>query len=91
MKLLDDLKINVPDTLPAGKSLTVYKVLAILLGAYGVHNFWVGEEAFKVKGMAQLKLGLCSLCCCLLGIPGLLSWISALKEAFAIKEATPAA
>ena len=87
MKLLDDLKINVPDTLPAGKSLTTYKVLAVLLGAYGIHNFWVGEEAFKTKGMAQLKLGLCSICCCLLGIPGLLSWISALKEAFAIKEA----
>ena len=91
MKLIDDLKGKVPETLPAGKSLTTYKILAILLGGLGIHNLWAGEEAFKIKGQAQLKLGLCSICCCLFCIPGLLSWITALQDAFSVKEAVPAA
>ena len=89
MKLIDDMKLALPETLPAGKSLTTYKILAILLGGYGVHDFWAGDK-FAEKGKAHLKLGLCSLCCCLCGVPGLYSWIISLMDAFAMKEA-PAA
>lgn len=85
MKLLDDIKTPVPTTLPEGKNPTTYLILAIFLGTYGIHNFWAGGE-FAEKGKAQLKLGLCSICCCLLGIPGLLSWISAIKDATSIKK-----
>ena len=85
MKLLDDLKKPVPTTLPEGKDRTVYLILAIFLGAWGIHNFWAGGE-FAEKGKSQLIVGLgVNCCCCLLGIPGLLSWISAIKDATSIK------
>lgn len=85
MKLIDDIKVPVPETLPEGKSRVTYTFLAIFFGAYGIHNYWAGGE-FAKKGKAQLIMGLLvNLCCCLLGIPGLLSWISAVKDAATVK------
>ena len=86
MQLIDDLKSSVPTTLPAGKSRTVYIVLAVLLGALGIHNFWVGGEYAK-KAKAQLILGLSNLCCLFCGIPGLISWVTAIIDATSVKEA----
>jgi len=84
MKLLDDLKKPVPENLPSGKSRLTYTFLACLLGAYGVHNYWAGGE-FAKKGKLQLMFGLCNLCCCCLAIPGILSWISAIRDAATVK------
>jgi len=85
MKLIDDLKVAVPETLPEGKSRVTYTFLACLLGAYGVHNYWAGGE-FAKKGKSQLVMGvLVNLCCCFLFIPGILSWISAIKDAATVK------
>ncbi len=84
MQLIDDLKSSVPATLPAGKSRAVYIVLAVLFGGWGIHNFWVGGEYSK-KAKAQLILGVCGLFCC--GIPGLISWITAIIDATSVNEA----
>lgn len=73
MKLLDDLKSTV--SLPADKDRTVYMILAILLGALGVHNFYAGN---KDKAVAQLLLGTVGICLCCLGPT--LSWITAIMD-----------
>jgi hypothetical protein len=57
MKLIDDLKSK-DVTLPADKPALVYVLLAVFLGAYGVHNLWAGNAD---KGKAQLIIGFC--CC----------------------------
>lgn len=85
MKLLDDLKVPVPEKLPEGKDLTTYKVLAVLLGAWGIHNYYAGGE-FAVKAKSQLIVGLgVNACCCLCGIPSLISWISAIQDMCRVK------
>lgn len=57
MKLIDDLKSK-DISLPADKPALVYVLLAVFLGAYGVHNLWAGNAD---KGKAQLIIGFC--CC----------------------------
>ena len=57
MKLIDDLKSK-DVTLPADKPALVYVLLAVFLGAYGIHNLWAGNAD---KGKAQLIIGFC--CC----------------------------
>lgn len=85
MQLIDDLKASVPETLPEGKSRMTYTVLAFFLGSFGVHNFWAGGE-FAKKAKAQLIVGLLiNMCCCLCGIPAILSFISALKDVATVK------
>ncbi|MBQ8920694.1 MAG: TM2 domain-containing protein [Oscillospiraceae bacterium] len=49
------------------KSKAAAGVLGILLGALGIHNFYLGYTA---KGVAQLMMTLCSC--------GILSWVSAI-------------
>ena len=73
MKFIDDLKSNV--SLPSDKDRTVYTVLAILLGAYGVHNFYAGN---KDKAIAQLLLGTLGICLCCLGPT--ISWVTAIMD-----------
>ena len=80
MKLIDDLKRN-DVKLPAGKSFTTYVVLGILLGAYGVHNFWAGNEE---KAKAQLITGLVGVFCCC-GLLAFVSWITAIMDIMTIK------
>ena len=82
MKLIDDLKSNV--TLPAGKDKTTYMILAILLGGYGVHNFWAGNQD---KAKAQLVLGLVSTFCCCFPL-GIISWITAIMDAISANKAS---
>lgn len=84
MKIIDDLKANV--SLPESKDRTVYTVLAILLGSYGVHNFYAGN---KDKAIAQLLLG--TLGCCLCGVGPLVSFVTAIMDAVNVgKSAAPA-
>jgi TM2 domain-containing membrane protein YozV len=52
---------------PRRKSKIIAGLLAIFLGAFGVHNFYLG---FIGKGVAQLLITLLSL--------GILSWVSAI-------------
>lgn len=83
MKLIDDLKRK-DVKLPEGKSATTYTVLAILLGAYGVHNLWAGNEE---KGKAQLICGLIG-CCCI--FPAWISWATAIMDVITINQAAKA-
>lgn len=79
MKLIDDLKSK-DVKLPADKSFTTYAVLAILFGAYGVHNFWAGNEE---KAKAQLITGVVGLlCCCILP---LVSYVTAIMDVITVK------
>jgi len=68
MKLIDDLKSK-DISLPADKSAVTYVLLAVFLGAYGVHNLWAGNAD---KGKAQLIIGFC---CC-----APIIWITALLD-----------
>lgn len=52
---------------PKRKSKIIAGLLAFFLGAFGVHNFYLG---FIGKGVAQLLITLLSL--------GMLSWVSAI-------------
>ena len=73
MNIVDTLKSHV--TLPEGKDKTVYIILAILLGAYGVHNFWAGNQE---KAKAQLIAGIIGTLLCGVGV--WLSWITAILD-----------
>ncbi len=81
MKFIDDLKSNV--SLPSDKDRTVYTVLAILLGAYGVHNFYAGN---KDKAIAQLLLGTLGICLCCLGPT--ISWVTAILDVVNVRKNT---
>lgn len=74
-QIIDALKSKV--TLPEGKDKTVYILLAIFLGGFGVHNFWAGNEA---KAKAQLICGLAAICCIPLGIVGVVTAILDIVE-----------
>lgn len=63
---------------PAAKSKTAFVVLAILLGEFGIHNFYIGNTK---RGVIQL---LVSLLTCFIG--ALPMWIWAVVEAFTIKQ-----
>lgn len=71
--MIETLKSHV--TLPEGKDKTVYMLLAIFLGAYGVHNFWAGNQE---KAKAQLILGVVGFFLC--GIGGIISWVTAILD-----------
>lgn len=80
MKLIDDLKSN-DVKLPAGKSFTTYAVLAILLGGFGIHNFWAENQD---KAKAQLIVGVVGLFCCC-GLGSTISWITAILDVLTVK------
>ena len=73
MDLIDSLKSKV--SLPEGKDKTTYMILAIFLGAYGVHNFWAGNGE---KAKSQLILGLIGIPTC--GIGSIISWVTAIMD-----------
>ena len=60
MKLVDNLKSKEIE-LPEDKKTIVYVILAVLLGYFGVHNFYAGNSE---KAKAQLVAGLIGVCCC---------------------------
>lgn len=60
MKLVDNLKSK-DIKLPEDKKAVVYVILAVLLGHFGVHNFYAGNSD---KAKAQLVTGLIGICCC---------------------------
>ena len=62
-----------PSPYPARKSRVVFVLLAVLLGAFGGHNFYAG---YVKKAVIQLCITLLS---CLVG--GFISWIWAIIEA----------
>lgn len=82
MKLIDDLKSN-DVKLPADKNFTTYAVLAILLGGFGVHNFWAGNQD---KAKAQLIVGVVGLFCCC-GLGPTISLITAIMDVITVKNA----
>ena len=59
------------------KSRTVYVLLAIFLGALGVHNFYAG---YTGRGIAQLLITLLTM-----GWAAEISWIWAIIEAITVK------
>ena len=73
-QIIDALKSKV--TLPEGKDETVYILLAIFLGGFGVHNFWAGNQA---KAKAQLICGLISTCCFCFPL-GIVSFVTAILD-----------
>jgi len=62
-----------PPATTAPKSRTVYILLAVFLGAYGVHNFFAGD---KKKGL--IKILVTFLTCFIGALP---MWIWAIVEA----------
>ena len=73
MSFVDSLKSKV--SLPEGKDKTLYVILAIFLGSFGIHNFWAGNDE---KAKSQLILGILSFFTC--GIAGLVSWVTAILD-----------
>jgi len=67
-----------PSVASAPKSRTVYIVLAILLGSYGIHNFYAGD-----KKAGLIKLLVTILTCFIGGIP---MFIWAIIDAINVKK-----
>ncbi len=76
------MSLKSPVTLPPGKSKTTYALLAIFLGAYGVHNYWAGNQE---KAKSQLIYGLLGFPTC--GITSIISWVTALQDISAVGKA----
>ena len=62
----------------AAKSQTVYVILGVLLGCFGVHDFYAG---YTGKGVAQLLISVLSC-----GAAAWVSWIWAIVEICTVKQ-----
>ncbi|MEI6248704.1 MAG: TM2 domain-containing protein [Verrucomicrobiota bacterium] len=70
--------VTTPNSTAAPKSRTAYILLAVFLGAYGIHNFYAGD---KKAGLIKV---LVSLLTCFIGaIP---MWIWAIVDAINVKK-----
>ncbi len=67
-----------PPVASAPKSRTVYILLAVFLGAYGVHNFYAGD-----KKAGLIKILVTFLTCFIGAIP---MWIWAIVDAINVKQ-----
>ena len=65
--------IMAPVELPADKSALVYVLLALFLGAFGVHNLWAGIPKGKTELLLGLVVFVCS-CGSLLIINQIIAW-----------------